>query len=126
MLANYLVVAAGGALGATIRYGIGQILAARPGQFPWPTLLANLIGCLVIGVLLGYGLNREMERFWLERFWLFAGVGVLGAMTTFSSFSGETLQLMIDKSWWLGFANIAANLLGSLAACAVGFGITKM
>ena len=121
MLVNYLIVAVGGAIGATIRYGVGQVFSVTPGQFPWPTLLVNVAGCLLMGLLLGYGVSRDVERYWL-----FAGVGILGALTTYSSFSGETLALVIDKSWWLALANILGNLAGSLAACAIGFGIAKM
>jgi CrcB protein len=120
MFLNYLIVAAGGAVGSALRYGIGQLLAVPKGQFPWSTLVVNLFGCFAMGVLLQSGLHRHMERTWL-----LAGVGCLGALTTYSAFSGDTLQLIMDKSWSLGIANVIANLLGSLLVCAAGMGIAK-
>ena len=99
-----------------LRYGLSQWLVSESGQFPMGTLIANLLGCLLMGVLLGIGIQRN-----LETSWLLLGVGILGSLTTYSTFSGETLQLWLNDHSGLALANVLANLLGSLFACAIGF-----
>lgn len=87
---NYLLVGAGGALGAMARYGI-SVLFARAGLigFPFATLTINIVGSLAMGVLFGF-LGRGAP----EAARLFLGVGALGGFTTFSAFSQETVMLM--------------------------------
>ena len=95
-MTRLLIVAAGGALGAVARYGIG-LGAARlfpTAQWPWGTLAVNVVGGLLMGLLAGWlafrgGAHAESLR-------LFAAVGVLGGFTTFSAFSLET-ALMIER-----------------------------
>ncbi len=116
MFLNFLLVAIGGSVGAMLRYSLSQWLVSGTGQFPWATLGANLTGCLLMGVLLATGVQQN-----LETSWLLLGVGVLGSMTTFSTFSGETLQLWIQQHSGLAIANLLANMFGSLLACGIGF-----
>ncbi len=116
MFLNFLLVAIGGSVGAMLRYSLSQWLVSTTGHFPWGTLVANLTGCLLMGVLLGTGVQRN-----LETSWLLLGVGVLGSLTTWSTFSGETLQLWINHHNGLAIASLLANLVGSLTACAIGF-----
>lgn len=88
---NTLLVAAGGAVGAALRYLLGGWIASRLGpDFPWGTFLVNVSGCLLIGGVLGLvergALPAEVR--------LFAAVGVLGGYTTFSTFGYETIRLL--------------------------------
>jgi len=103
-----LAVAAGGALGAGARWGVSELVPAV-GGFPWPTLLANVSGSLLLGVLMVLVVD-VYETHHLVR--PFLGVGVLGGFTTFSTYALETRDLLA-----LGeYAVAAAYLLGSVVA----------
>lgn len=115
-LTGLLWVGLGGFVGAILRYTLSA-WAHRiyEGPFPIGTLLVNVVGCLAIGLLLALfdrGLGTEPLR-------LFATAGLLGALTTFSTFGYETLDLLRSGSYGLALANILANVtLGLLAAWA--------
>jgi len=106
-------IAAGGALGAVARYGLSPLVQnVAPATFPWGTLCVNTVGSLLIGVFLGIS---ELTPVSSAVRLLFA-VGFLGAFTTFSTYSMETLNLFRDKEAMLGFMNIGLNNLLSLLA----------
>ncbi len=112
-------VAAGGAIGAVLRFGVSLAIArAYRGDFPWATLLINVAGCLAIGVLMAVlvkpGSGNEAAR-------LFLVVGVLGGFTTFSSFGYEVVALTMPEKWLdaAGYI-VASNALG-LGAAFIGF-----
>jgi CrcB protein len=87
------VIAAGGMLGASARYGMARWLPVQPGQFPWATFWTNIIGSFVLGFLL----VLLLERFPPTRFVRpFLGTGVLGAFTTMSTYEVETALLLKD------------------------------
>ncbi len=116
-----LFVAFGGMLGAVLRYLGSQGATRLLGEgFAYGTLLVNLLGCLVIGVLAGWGFtaleNNENAR-------LFLVTGLLGSLTTFSTFGWESVQYLQDGRWQLAFANIALNLAIGLAAVYGGFSV---
>lgn len=103
---NFLCVAAGGALGAVARYGIsGWVQTAGPATFPWGTLCVNTAGSLLIGIL--FGISELTTVSPATR--LLIAVGFLGAFTTFSAYSLETLNLFRDKQVMLGIVNIGLN-----------------
>jgi fluoride exporter len=114
-----LLVALGGAVGSVLRYlasGFGQSLF-RSASFPVGTLLVNLVGCLLIGA--GSELAESRGAFSdTSRALLF--VGVLGGFTTFSAFSNETFNLFRSGSSLLGWANLAAQVLGGLTCVWLG------
>jgi fluoride exporter len=85
------VIAAGGAIGAEARFGVGLLLPHPVGAWPWSTLLVNLSGCVLIGVLMVV-ITELTEAHRLVR--PFLGVGVLGGYTTFSTATVETLALL--------------------------------
>lgn len=104
----WLYIAIGGAVGALARYGLGGWVQSRAGfGFPWGTLIVNVLGCLMIGFAMRY---LEAVRLPAEMRALI-GVGVLGAFTTFSTFSYETVALVEEGAW----ARAAAYSIGSLA-----------
>ena len=113
---NVLLVALGGAIGASARYGVSLALPARDG-WPWATFAVNVSGSLAIGLLAGWLATRAATA---EPWRLLLGVGVLGGFTTFSAYSLETLRL-IERGDVAGAAAYAiGTVIAGLAAVAVG------
>jgi len=109
-------VALGGSLGAVSRYLLGLVASAWWGDsFRYGTLLVNVLGCLVIGILAGIGLNKLSEP--VQQF---AVIGVLGSLTTFSTFGHDTLELF-QRQPLLALGNIGANVIVGLGAVALGY-----
>jgi fluoride exporter len=118
-----LLIAVGGALGSVLRYavqGLGQRLV--DGRFPLGTLVVNVLGCFVIGVLgaafAGPVLVREEYRVGLM-------VGVLGGFTTFSAFGYETITLLNDGQFGRAAVNVVGTVLFTLGATWAGYRITE-
>lgn len=114
----WLAVAVGGGGGACLRYAVTLWLPAPAAGLPLGTLLANGLGCLVAGAWLAIAVVRDGLP---EPLHLFVMTGFLGAFTTFSAFSGETLALVRHGHAGWAFANAASNLFVSLACVAIGF-----
>ncbi|HEX6929842.1 MAG TPA: fluoride efflux transporter CrcB [Gammaproteobacteria bacterium] len=110
MWSTLFAVASGGAIGATLRYG--AMLALGRGSFPWATLLVNVSGSLLFGFLAIWLSERWPQAAELRAFWL---VGVLGAFTTFSTFSWETVALLQEGE----MARAGVNILASISLCVV-------
>ncbi|MBP6334562.1 MAG: fluoride efflux transporter CrcB [Bacteroidia bacterium] len=121
--ANYLILAAGGAIGTILRYVLNGATSEyfRQPLFPWGTLLVNLSGSLLIGILAGLHESDPVN----PGLRLFLFVGLLGGFTTFSSFSLETLQLMRQSQLLLAMMNILANTLGGISLAAGGFFLSR-
>lgn len=115
---KYFIIGLGGFLGANARYFVGTWAAQRWGAtFPYGTLLVNVTGSFILGVFLG----ATTERFLIDPRWrLFFAVGFLGAYTTFSTYTYESVQLLLNGGWWPGAANLAASNLLGLAASVAG------
>jgi CrcB protein len=120
MLVNSLAVAAGGALGSLARFWLAE-LCLRLGltSFPWATLIANVSGSLLIGLLAGamtvegrFPATPATRLFWL--------VGVCGGYTTFSSFSLQTLVLAQEQAWLRASFNVVGSVLLCLGAVWLG------
>lgn len=117
MIKTLCWIAAGGALGALARFGVVH-LAGRAGlQFPWGTLAVNVAGSLAIGVLLGALGRREGA---VEAVRPFLVIGVLGAFTTFSAFSMETVLLLQDARWGPALAYVLASVVLCVTAAWAG------
>ncbi len=113
----YLAAALGGALGALARWAVGEWLPHRPGQWPWSTLVVNLVGCAAIGLLLAVLLARYADSPWLRPF---LAVGVLGGFTTYSTFAVDAAQL-VDAGRPLPAAGyVLLSVLGGLLAVVAG------
>lgn len=119
-----LAVAAGGALGSVARYLMSTVLRGAAPGFPWGTLLVNVVGGLAMGLITAYAMTRPGAL--SDTFRIGLTTGILGGFTTFSAFSIETLLLWRDGNAATAFANIAANLVLSLAACAIGFWLGRL
>ncbi len=104
---------AGGSIGAIARAALEQSLSARPGQWPWATFTVNLLGAL----LLGYLITRLQERLAPSLYRrAFAGTGMCGALTTFSTMMAELLRMIEGAHWVLASGYALASVFGGLAA----------
>src|ERR1044072_8373083 len=104
------LVGLGGCLGSMLRYGVGGLVGRLKAgwTFPLETLLINVAGCLVIGFLSGLGESRGMFSPSTRAF-LF--IGLLGGVTTFSTFGYETFQLLRDGQWPAAAASTALQVV---------------
>lgn len=114
-----MLISIGAILGANARYWVGDWVAQRYGTaFPFGTLLINLTGSLA----LGFFLTLATERFLLDPRWrLVIAIGFLGGYTTFSTYTYESVNLMLNGQWFLGLLNLFASAM--LGAVAVAGGI---
>lgn len=118
-------VGCGGFLGAILRYLVSSWCQKNLGaSFPWGTFFVNILGCFLIGFLMGFALTKE-KNILNPNFQLFLTTGFLGAFTTFSTFSYETLVLIREDRLEWALLNIALNMLIGLGAVFLGSGIAK-
>lgn len=111
-----MVVGVGGAAGALLRYFVFMILG--PSIFPYGTLLVNVIGSLILGLITGYFMNRQKG----DMIYLALGTGFCGGFTTMSTFSAEAMELM-NHSFTLGILYIGSTVLFGVMACFIGHSI---
>ncbi|MFV6028292.1 fluoride efflux transporter CrcB [Streptomyces sp. NPDC056264] len=117
------VVAAGGALGASARYGTGLVWPTPEGAFPWTTFTVNVIGCALLGALMVLLTERPTEwstappRRLLRPF---LGTGFCGGFTTFSTYSLETERLLSAGDPTRGLLYLGGTLVSALAAVWAG------
>lgn len=104
-----LIVAVGGVIGASARWGVGRVLENPPSGFPWATFIVNVIGCLLVGLA-----ARRMTRH--SDAWLGAVVGVLGGLTTFSAFAVETRSLLDVGRPVTAAAYVTASMIVGISA----------
>ena len=114
---DLLLVAAGGALGSAARYGVGRLGGPQAsGAIPWHTFLINATGAFAIGLLLVAAARLGWPGWWRP----FLAVGILGGYTTFSTFSLETVELILRGSYGVAAAYAAATLVVGLLATGCG------
>lgn len=121
---SYLAVAIGGFLGALARYGMGQLFAdpVQSTGFPWGTLVINLLGCFVLSLFLTITLELVVINPLLR---VGCSTGFLGAFTTFSTFSVETIQLLRNHQYWHTGLYLFASIFLCIAMAALGFMVTR-
>ncbi len=124
--ANFTLVFAGGGLGAVCRYSITTYVGARFVAFPMGTLAVNAAGSFLMGLIMGL-LLLATERYGLiaEPYRLLLTVGFLGGLTTFSSFSFETLLLLKGGSYFPALFSVTANVVLGLLLAGGGFLLTR-
>ena len=121
---RFLLISIGAVLGANARYLVSLWAAGRFGaDFPYSTLIVNVTGSFALGLLVGLLSGRlalpEELRFLI-------GIGFLGAYTTFSSFSVETMTLLREQSAWYALLNVMANNVVGILAAFLGLFIARL
>ena len=114
---NILLVMAGGAIGAGLRYQVGRASQHLLGvtSWPWGTFIVNIVGGLCMGLLVGLLASRSDEPIRL-----FVAVGILGGFTTFSAFSLETLLMIERGDWFMAISYALLSVIVSIGALALG------
>ena len=121
-LTDLCAVGVGGMLGAPARYCLGRWATAHWGNaFPWGTLLINLSGSFALGLFLTFVMERHPTRAAPR---LFVATGFLGAYTTFSTFSYETVRLIQHDHAGRAVLYVGASLIGGLVAVGAGIGLS--
>lgn len=120
---NYLFVAGGSMLGGIARYFLSNFVYKFLSPiFPYGTLLVNVTGSFLLGLILFYldaeGLISSEAR-------VFLTIGFCGSLTTFSTFTYETFQLLRNSEYFLAFINIASNMVFSLVAILIAYVISQ-
>ena len=118
ILTNIALVASGGAIGATLRYLISLGVISLFGKgFPFATLSVNIIGSLIMGCIFQL---IQQQTITASPWWPLIGVGFLGALTTFSTFSMDNLLLLQQGELFKAMLNIVLNVVVCLLAAYVG------
>ncbi|MGV9213579.1 fluoride efflux transporter CrcB [Micromonospora sp. RB23] len=112
-----LLIAVGAAVGAPLRYLTDRAVQSRhTSAFPWGTLTVNVVGSLLLGALVGIPVGPAVSAL--------LGTGFCGALTTYSTFSYETLRLTRGGHRLLALANVVGSVAAGLTAASVGYTLT--
>ena len=119
-----IMVAVGGGIGATTRYLVSMWAAERFGtNFPYGTLIVNVIGCFIIGAFM----TLTTERMIVSPYWrLLITVGFVGGLTTFSSYSYETFKLLQEADVMMAMYNLMGNLIIGFFATWLGITAARL
>ncbi|MBL7259761.1 fluoride efflux transporter CrcB [Paractinoplanes lichenicola] len=110
---NWLMLILGAGIGAPLRYLVDRAIRSRHETgFPWGTLTVNLVACTILGLLTGATIPTNLQHL--------IGPGLCGALSTYSTFSYETLQLARTGSQILAVANAVISVLAGLGAALLG------
>jgi CrcB protein len=122
-----LYVALGGAIGASARHLLSGVSMRVMGtDFPWGTFVANVLGGLLMGMLVGWLAHKGSQlEGGAHNLRLFFGVGILGGFTTFSAFSLDALLMIEKKSYGLAAGYISASVVLSILALFIGLIIAR-
>ncbi len=122
LFAQLSVIAIGAVLGAWARWGLSVWLNAAQSRLPLGTLAANILGGALVGAVLAFSEHQSLPEPWR----LLIVTGFLGALTTFSTFSAESLQLALRKDFIGMLAHSALHLLLSVGATALSYQLLKL
>ncbi|MFC0309877.1 fluoride efflux transporter FluC [Gallibacterium trehalosifermentans] len=113
----------GAVLGACSRWGLSNLFNPIFTSFAFGTLIANYLGCFLMGIISGMLLSFPM----ISNEWrLFFITGFLGSLTTYSSFSGEVVNLFLDQQWLAGLGVVCLHLFGCFAFTLLGIGLWRL
>jgi CrcB protein len=120
---NYLIVGLGAAVGGMMRYWLSGIAHQAMGMsFPYGTLTVNMIGSFVLGLIL---FSTEFTDFISPTVRIFLATGLCGGLTTFSTFSYETISLIKDSEFFYAGMNVLLNVLLTLVMVVISYFIVK-
>lgn len=117
---QFLAVCVAGGVGAALRFVVdGTIRQHSSWSYPPATMIINVSGSFVLGLLVGLVLGGVLSHTWQ----LIVGTGMMGGYTTFSTASLETIRLIEERRWWAAAINGLGMLLLSTAAAAAGYAL---
>ena len=121
---NYLIVFFGAGLGGIIRYwGSAFVYKYLPTDFPYGTLFVNMLGSFLIGIFMYYFDSNELINVDTR---IFLTTGLCGGLTTFSTFSFETINFLKEREFLFAGLNIIANILMTLLALFIAYKLSKL
>jgi len=118
-----LAIGTGSFLGGVFRYLLSQFVQTRVlSTFPYGTMIVNIIGCFLIGLVFGFSERGNLTQEWR----LFLATGLLGGFTTFSAFSNETVGMLRDGQFFYASTYIVSSVIIGLIATFLGITIIKL
>lgn len=119
-----LLIGLGGAIGSALRY-LASVAAARwfGAEFPYGTLIVNLSGAFIIGLVQQLGTDTLLIP---DHVRLFVTTGMMGGLTTYSTFSYETVRLMETNAWHQAWINIFVTTTIALSLCFLGIAVARL
>jgi CrcB protein len=112
-----LLVVLGALVGAPLRYLTDRLVQSRHDSlFPWGTVTVNVAGCLVLGALAAAGTGP---------LYVLLGIGFCGALTTYSTFSYETVRLAQERAYFYAVANVLVSVVGGVGAALLGYTVAR-
>ena len=123
MIKSLLIVGTGSFIGGAMRYWLSTLMKSVCGQgFPWGTLMVNLLGCFLFGVVFAvFGKSSATDN----TLYLLLTTGICGGFTTFSTFANESVQMLQQGNTWGFVGYVATSVVAGLALIALGYGVAK-
>lgn len=116
MLKNIMLAGLGGAIGTMMRFAVYVLI--KPASFPFATLIINILGSFVIGIVFGIALkNIDFDNNWK----VFLATGICGGFTTFSAFSMENFQLLQQGKYFSSITYILVSVIAGILATWLGY-----
>ena len=120
---NIFYIFLGGGFGSILRYAISKLFITDKSSFPWSTLIANFIGCFIIGIILGWFINNNKQY---SDLYVFLSIGFCGGLTTFSTFSVEGLTFLKNGELLMFVTYILISILGGLLLVTLGYYVFQL
>ena len=123
-LINAALVGTGGFFGAMFRFGLNHVVqkSATLSTFPYGTLVVNMLGCLLIGLAVGFAETRQLVA---PEFRLFVIIGLLGGFTTYSTFAFETLVLLRDADYLRAATSVLVHVIVGVILVWAGYALAS-
>lgn len=116
MLKNFILVGLGGGIGSMLRYATGLLISSK--SFPFSTLLVNIIGSFIIGIVFSVCIKND---YFLNNWKLFLATGICGGFTTFSAFSLDNMGLIQSGKYGVAALYIMLSVILGIGACIGGY-----